>query len=1489
VFVLLIGILFTTSQIPQPEVGTLPQNMLWAGLLGNLLLYVVALRFAGQLEDGLWRGYILLAAIGAWLTVGYALALFMIVVGTLLTIGLGTLQSGLREITWRAALREGIGRISMTVLGLTVAHNLLYALTGYVAPISPDALTRLPALAIAIPAAFATITLAGWWLTQRTWARILREAWQQLITELLIGAVVVVMALVLYEIGPLAFLILIGAALVQVLRYYEINSTRQSLLRRIKEQSHLVRLGQRISTNLHIGGVLENTYNEVRLMLPFTVFFIALRQDQPAHSISTGAAPPTEAISYTFVMQDNRRQRWLHHPWGDELVQRVLRGGQPVLLHEQPDAWAHHEPPAASSLAVPLTVGTETIGVLALLHMHENSAYGETDVALLLSVANQTGLAIRNARLYDRSASMVQNLSLINHSLQEIIFNLDRDQAMQSACQLALQVTQADKAAVFMLDAHDSLKAKLIESIGFEDDRPAPENPYRLDAFDEGPRTFSNIFAIPQHDQARYASVIQPARKHGYAAMMEVPLRSGKMLIGHLAVYHGRPHSYDATEISLMEMIANQITAALNNADLLQALEQYAAEQSQLLHLSRISGSDLDLQRVIYGVCGVLCQILTLQTIAVGLVLKEQATLQLYHYQDSNQDRAEGSTDVFNAPITTLTVQQIPEIARMQGETSTGLFVYHQDDTRLSDALTQFMQHNGAMTLGLLPMRIQNEMIGAVFIYATQTRYFTDNERRLLEMANNQIASQIYNARIHTLTEEALMERLEQLALIEDIAQQVSQSLNLDLIIASVLDAALQATQADIASLALIDEAQQRFQIITQRMQDGQVSGHTVTAALDVGIIGQVIRDGQTLLLDHNNRHPRYITPSNGAYESSLAVPLIKADKVIGVLNVESLKPTFFTGEHISFIKSLAGHAAISIDNAQLLKERQHEITTLKHLRDLTLQSTRASSIEAVFDAVLRTGAKLLQGTHASLYDCDVPAQSAQPILSMMLTSAGHWRKVALALPTDVILQAARTDDIQIMHNTNQPAEIVPPYRSLIAIPIHRRQDTRHVLCVTFSQERHFTEPDQNAIGLLAGQAASHIENAHLNDALRRNNNQMRAILDATRDGVVLLGRNGHLQDANRAANEILGLDLSHYMRRAFADVRAAIDYERLDAGEADSNADATHAGTPRPARQSTEYAILHQDQRRYVEEYRTDVRDSAGQLLGELRTMRDITEQRQLEMYRKEIQRFVMHDLRAPLGSIISSTYMMAELLRELLPGQRTNDDANQSAQDNRASNLSLLITNAQHNAERMLRMVDTMQRQPDDGKARLVIDPTPTDLHNLMERAYDVLAASIKAADLHFEITIDPSLSAVYVDEDIIGRVLTNLLNNAVKFTPGGGRILMAATFSDETDHEACMMVCDTGQGIPAGMRERIFRVSEQVEGNRVLHGLQGFGMGLAFCKLAVETHGGRIWVVDAHKAPLSGACFAFTLPLATPVGTTHAREIAQEVHNTTDHDTR
>lgn len=285
--------------------------------------------------------------------------------------------------------------------------------------------------------------------------------------------------------------------------------------------------------------------------------------------------------------------------------------------------------------------------------------------------------------------------------------------------------------------------------------------------------------------------------------------------------------------------------------------------------------------------------------------------------------------------------------------------------------------------------------------------------------------------------------------------------------------------------------------------------------------------------------------------------------------------------------------------------------------------------------------------------------------------------------------------------------------------------------------------------------------------------------------------------------------------------------------------------GDPDPAAAlatAEETRILHlgSPQEKVLRRMVQPVRDTEGQPLGWLIILRDITEERELEETREQLTEMIVHDLRSPLTTILSGLTM----LERALPDGPPSEVASQALNVSRRS------------VDQMLGLVNSLL-----DLARLEANPLelhrePVSLHELIHELAELFLTDANNAGLILEVSIDDRMPEVELDREKIRRVLINLLDNAIKFTPEGGRI---AIMVSRRDTAVRISVADSGPGVPEEMRDRIFDRFAQVPGSSGRR--RGTGLGLAFAKLAIEAHGGRIWVEDNQP---TGSILQVEVPL-------------------------
>jgi signal transduction histidine kinase len=223
----------------------------------------------------------------------------------------------------------------------------------------------------------------------------------------------------------------------------------------------------------------------------------------------------------------------------------------------------------------------------------------------------------------------------------------------------------------------------------------------------------------------------------------------------------------------------------------------------------------------------------------------------------------------------------------------------------------------------------------------------------------------------------------------------------------------------------------------------------------------------------------------------------------------------------------------------------------------------------------------------------------------------------------------------------------------------------------------------------------------------------------------------------------------------------------------------------------------------------------------------------------RDDLTHMIVHDLRSPLTVV--SGYI--EALENAAARKLTPTEAKYVAEAHRgADKIRDMITN----------LLDLNRLE--DGQMPLQLQPN--DVAEIARKTADHFAPVLRGRQLRYEIPSGPVV--VSCDEDVIRRVLENLVSNAIKFTKSDGAIMVTV---QPNESDVTISVSDDGSGIPADQHKHIFEKFGQTEaGTQKQHST---GIGLAFCRLAVEAHGGKI---DIDSEPGKGSTFHFTLPIAT-----------------------
>ncbi|MBZ0303746.1 MAG: GAF domain-containing protein [Anaerolineae bacterium] len=405
---------------------------------------------------------------------------------------------------------------------------------------------------------------------------------------------------------------------------------------------------------------------------------------------------------------------------------------------------------------------------------------------------------------------------------------------------------------------------------------------------------------------------------------------------------------------------------------------------------------------------------------------------------------------------------------------------------------------------------------------------------------------------------------------------------------------------------------------------------------------------------------------------------------------------------------------------------------------------------------------------------------------------------------------------------------LIPRTGSAIGLPLERAGKTLGVMILIHEQVDYFDGESVEMLDAIANIASAAIGNAVEFSSTRASQAHYQWLFKDSIVPIILTDLDGQIVDVNRQTCTLLDYDYKKLTQLQINMIH------RMGTGP---------IGTDRFASLQDGHQI----------EFRTSAWTSVG---GEIPVVvrarrlsfgdrdliewveQDISPQLELEQLRADLTAMVYHDLRGPLHTINSSFSSLGRLLI-----------------NHEQMTILNLIQVGMRSTRQLSRMIEALLDIQRLEEGRAILNRKQTSLHNLLATAAELVQPLAAEANQHLQFMIDDNLPFLGVDQDMIQRVVINLLENAVKYTPDGGIITLAAGL---VDYRVRISVADSGPGIPKNMHRQIFDKFSRVKYHDAP---KGIGLGLAFCRLAVEAHGGQIWV---ESEPGSGSVFIFTLPL-------------------------
>ncbi len=680
------------------------------------------------------------------------------------------------------------------------------------------------------------------------------------------------------------------------------------------------------------------------------------------------------------------------------------------------------------------------------------------------------------------------------------------------------------------------------------------------------------------------------------------------------------------------------------------------------------------------------------------------------------------------------------------------------------------------------------------------------------------------------------------LELLYRVSREVATALDLRTVLQRVLYAAIDNVGGERGSIVVMDDDGKPVDSVIvygRRIHDDTTQQLRVT--VERGLAGWVVRNRKAALLPDTSQDRRWLRRPDDAIQktgakSAICVPLLAREKIVGVLTLVHSIPNAFNENHLQLMQAIADQAGVAVLNARLYTESQRQARVMTALADGAVTINASLQMQDVFQRILNQTIQALQvetvalalrekgsgdfvfraatGKDAgNLVDRRVPA--GQGLIGKVLKD-----RRGIVIPA---IKKSTMSERAIFEGIDSKAIAMAPIQAqgkiigvLEAInPISGIFDPDALLVMT-------------GIGSLAG---STIQNAELFERVEETQKRYYELFNDSIDPILISDLSGNILEANRQAITLSGYtaeELRQFdVRKLHADgaERFDIDFDELE----DYQLHKYETGL-----QTSENEKIP------VEVYVRTIDFQNDQALQW--TFRDITERKELDRLRDDMASMIYHDLRSPLANILSSLSML----------QPNKQDAGDDDSD------IALLRIAQHSAERIQRLVASLLDINRLESGQNILTQESVEAFPIVQEAVEAVKPSANSRQQTLILNIPTDLPNIWADADVLRRVLINLLENASKFTPQGGKIEIGATREDDTHIR--FWVADNGVGIAPENRQHIFEKFARLQNTATVSGL---GVGLAFCRLAISAHSGQIWVEEEEP---KGTRFNLTIPIST-----------------------